>query len=192
MWGDVSAVDGRVAYFLPGNFRSKIVFAYNSTTNKWSELPKCPNSYVSLAMVNSLFTAIGGRIRNNEVTNSLLSLTGNEWTKQFPPMPTKRWFMTAVCSGRSLVVAGGVREGRTWVLLKWWTQRPYSGPQQAAFLTHSLKHQQHSAETRLIAGRFWLEWHTIKVSIHLLTGCPSPVLPATVLGRATEDFVISS
>ena len=112
MWGDVSAVDGRVAYFLPGNFRSKIVFGYNSTTNKWSELPKCPNSYVSLAMVNSLLTAIGGRIRNNEVTNSLLSLTDNKWTKQFPLMPTKRWFTTAVCSGRSLVVAGGVGEGR--------------------------------------------------------------------------------
>ena len=107
--GEVSAVGGSVAYFRP--IRSKSVFAYNSTTNKWSELPECPNSYVSLAMVNSLLTAIGGMTSNYEVTNSLLSLTDNKWTKQFPPMPTKRWLTVVVCSGRSLVVAGGAGKG---------------------------------------------------------------------------------
>ena len=85
-----------------------IVFAYNSTNNKWFELPKCPNSYVSLVMVNSLLIAIGGETPNNEVTNSLLSLlTDNEWTKQFPPMPAKRGSTAVVYSGRSLVVVGG-------------------------------------------------------------------------------------
>ena len=75
-----------------------------------NELPECPNDCVSLAMVNSLLTAIGGETSNYEVTNSLLSLTDNKWTKQFPPMPTKRQFTTVVCSGRSLVVAGGTGE----------------------------------------------------------------------------------
>ena len=111
MWGEVSVVDGSVAYFLPGVIGSKSVFAYNSTNNKWSELPKCPNFDFSLAMVNSLLTAIGGKTSNYEVTNSLLSLTDNKWTKQFPPMPTKRWLTAVVCSGRSLVVAGGWGEG---------------------------------------------------------------------------------
>ena len=110
MYGEVSVVDGSVAYFQPVG--SKSVFAYNSTNNKWSELPECSNSYVSLAVVNSLLTAIGGKTSNNEVTNSLLSLTDNKWTKQFPPMPTKRCVTAVVCSGRSLVVAGGVVEGR--------------------------------------------------------------------------------
>ena len=105
MVGGVSAVDGRVAYFRPGG--SKSIITYNSTNNKWSELPKCPNFGSSLAMVNSLLTAIGGETPNYEVTNSLLSLTDNKWTKQFPPMPTKRRFTALVCSGRSLVVAGG-------------------------------------------------------------------------------------
>ena len=105
MRGEVSAVDGSVAYFKPAG--SNGVFPYNSTNNKWSELPECPNSGFSLAMVNSLLTAIGGKTSNNEMTNSLLSLTDNKWTKQFPPMPTKRWLTTVVCSGRSLVVAGG-------------------------------------------------------------------------------------
>ena len=106
MYGEVSAVNGSVVYFRPMGS----VFAYNSTNSKWSELPKCPNSSFSLAMVNSLLTAIGGMTLNNEVTNSLLSLTDNKWTKHFPSMLTKRWLTVAVCSGRSLVVAGGVGE----------------------------------------------------------------------------------
>ena len=76
MVGEVSVVDGIAAYFLPG--WSKSVFAYNSTHSKWSELPKCPNRGCSLAMVNSLLTDIGGMTSNNEVTNSLLSLTDNK------------------------------------------------------------------------------------------------------------------
>ena len=30
-----------------------------------------------------------------------------EWTEKFPPMPTKRRFVTAVCTGTALIVAGG-------------------------------------------------------------------------------------
>ena len=101
----MSAVDGSVAYFRPVGL--KTVLAYNSTNNKWSELPKCPNSSFSLGVVNSLLTAIGGTTPNLVITNSLLSLTDNKWTKQFPPMPTKRWLTAVVCSGKSLVVAGG-------------------------------------------------------------------------------------
>ena len=114
MYGDVSVVDGSVAYFQPDGIideRDNQVFVYNSTNNKWSELPNCPNSYVSLAMVNSFLTAIGGVTSNDEVTNSLLSLTDNKWTKRFPPMPTKRGSTAVVCSGRSLVVAGGLGKG---------------------------------------------------------------------------------
>ena len=109
MSGEVSVVDGSMAYFRPRGSNS--VFAYNSTDNNWSILPKCPNFGISLAMVNSLLTAIGGETPNDEVTNSLLSLTGDKWTKQFPPMPSKRWLTAAVCSGRSLIVAGGLGEG---------------------------------------------------------------------------------
>ena len=111
MCGEVSTVDGSVAYILRGDVFSKTAFAYNSNTKKWSELPECPNYGFSLAMVNSLLTAIGGMTSNYKVTNSLLSLTDNKWTKQFPPMPTKRCLTAAVCSSRSLVVAGGVGEG---------------------------------------------------------------------------------
>ena len=108
MCGYGAAVDGRVAYYNSGEHE---IFAYNSTTKKWSELPKCPNLSFSLTGSNSLLTTIGGLTSNYELTNSLLSLTGEKWTEQFPPMPTKRSLTTAVCSGRSLIVAGGLGEG---------------------------------------------------------------------------------
>ena len=112
MRGEVAAMGGGVAYFHPGGRRHE-VFAYNSTNNNWSELPKCPNCSFCLAIVNSLLTAIGGRSPDcmYKITNSLLSLIDAKWIKQFPPMPTKRSLTSAVCGGRSLIVAGGVGEG---------------------------------------------------------------------------------
>ena len=107
MCGEVVAVDGSVAYFGSVVPSSYSVFAYNFANNKWAELPSCPYCGFSLAIVNNLLTAIGGETSNNVVTNSLLSLIDKKWTKKFPPMPTKRWTTAAVCSGRSLVVAGG-------------------------------------------------------------------------------------
>ena len=103
----VAPVDGGVAYFSSGGYE---VFAYNSADSKWSELPQCPNWGFSLAMINGLLTAIGGW-KSIKLTNSLLSLTGKKWTEQFPPMPTKRWLTSAVCIGKSLIVAGGQGEG---------------------------------------------------------------------------------
>ena len=107
MGGKVAVVDGGVAYFSSGGGE---VFAYNSADSKWSELPKCPNYGFSLAMINGLLTAIGG-MKSINLTNSLLSFTGKKWTEQFPPIPTKRWLTSAVCSGRSLIVAGGEGKG---------------------------------------------------------------------------------
>ena len=111
MWGAVAVMSGGIAFFRPRGYRVQIVTTYNSAINKWSELPKCPNHFFSLAVINSLLTAIGGKRRNHEFTNSLLSLTANKWTERFPPMPTKRWLTTVVCSARTVVVAGGTGEG---------------------------------------------------------------------------------
>ena len=118
MHGEVAVVDGSVAYF--NCLMEEEIYSYDSSSKRWSELPKCPNYGFSLAIVSGLLTAIGGNIPNCDpsiirlscaFTDSLLSLTDNDWTEQFPPMLTKRWATTALCSGRSLVVAGGVGVG---------------------------------------------------------------------------------
>ena len=103
-----AVVDGRLAYF--NGCGSSTVYAYDSPTQQWSTLPECPQVQFSLAVVNGLLTAIGGK-QSGQATNTLLSLTGEEkgmkWSKEFQPMPTKRCLTAAVCSAKSLIVAGG-------------------------------------------------------------------------------------
>ena len=106
IWGEVTAVDGNIAYYGCSPL-GKEVYSYDSSSKKWSELPKCPNYGFSLALVSGLLTAIGGKMPNKEVTNSLSSLSNNHWIEHFPPMPTKRWLTIVVCSVRYLLVAGG-------------------------------------------------------------------------------------
>ena len=102
-----SVVDGNMAYFNP--LHSNDVYSYDSEKQMWSSLPQSPHSYCSLAVVSGLLTAIGGG-PGKHTTNQLFSLTGEgKWVERFPPMPTKRYGTAAVCNGKSLVVAGGLR-----------------------------------------------------------------------------------
>ena len=102
-------VDGNMVYF--HNYDSSGVYSYDSEKQMWSSLPQSPHSYCSLAVVSGLLTAIGGLTRSwlgRNVTNQLFSLTGDgKWVECFSPMPTKRYGTAVVCSGKSLVVAGG-------------------------------------------------------------------------------------
>ncbi len=110
--GDGSVTeDGNVVYCRSG----KKMYAYSSQMDNWTNLPDCPNTSSTLALVNGLLTAVGGS-KSGTPTNALVSLTGTEserkWSEHFPPMPTKRSCPAVVCSGRSLVAAGGKGEMR--------------------------------------------------------------------------------
>ena len=108
MYRGSATVDGSMAYF--NSFGSSTVQAYDTDKEVWSQMPECPREPFTLAIVNGLLTAVGG-YQSGKPTNTLLSLTGEgsrrKWSKHFPPMPTKRYGTAVVCSGRSLVVAGG-------------------------------------------------------------------------------------
>ena len=106
-------VDGNMAYFNPCWLNN--VYSYNSEKQTWSSLPQCPHKRSSLAVVNGLLTAIGGKL-GTDATNQLLSLIGQrKWVEQFPPMPTQRFVTAAVCSRKSLVVAGGRGKDHTYL-----------------------------------------------------------------------------
>ena len=105
MSGGAVVVDGNVAYFM--NWRGEVC-SYNLISMKWSNLPKCPYHYSSLAVINGQLTAIGGckdMFKEDTYTNKLLSLPG--YREVFPPMPTTRRSTTAVMSKEHLIVAGG-------------------------------------------------------------------------------------
>ena len=82
---------GSVTYFgLPDDRK---VLSYNSGEKKWSSLPECPRVQFTLAVVNDLVTAVGGK-KAGKRTNTLLSLKEKNgswmWVDHFRPMLTKR------------------------------------------------------------------------------------------------------
>ena len=103
-----AAADANIAYF-NGN-DSTTVHSYNSDTREWCRLPDAPHTKSTLVVVHHILTMVGGWISDG-ATDSLLSLMeeGKEkkWLPDLPAMPTKRYDTAAVCSGRSLIVAGG-------------------------------------------------------------------------------------
>ena len=110
-----ATVCGSMAYFGCGTS----VHSYNSETEEWSTLPEYPTINFTLAVVNGLVTAVGGRHLPSHAhifTSKLLSLKEEDgeskWASHFPCMPTKRERTAVVCSGKTLVVAGGVGERR--------------------------------------------------------------------------------
>ena len=94
-------------------FWGKHIISYDFDSKRWCELPTCPNSSFSMAMIDGHLTIIGGKTPNLDPTNSLLSFINSVWTEKFPPMPTKRYWTIAVIENGSIIVLGGEIERRT-------------------------------------------------------------------------------
>ena len=120
MWRGSAATDANMAYF--NSHLSKKVHSYTSDTQEWHQLPDAPYTDFTLVVVHHTLTMVGGMVRGmvggqilRAATDSLLSLMwdgrDNKWLPNLPAMPTKRYNTAAVCSGHSLIVAGG-RDGR--------------------------------------------------------------------------------
>ena len=99
------------SYAMDGDMVYCDQYCYDSEERMWSFFQPGDHSCFSLAVVNGYLTAIGGNLQvdfRTHSTNKLLSLTRRKkWVEHFPPMPTSRSCTAAVCSGKSLVVAGG-------------------------------------------------------------------------------------
>ena len=108
MYRGSAAVDANMAYF--NGHHSITVHSYDSDAREWRRLPDAPHTRSTLVVVHHILTMVGGRI-SDRATDSLLSLMGEgrdkKWLPNPPAMPTKRYNTAAVCSGHSLIVAGG-------------------------------------------------------------------------------------
>ena len=101
-----AVVDGNVAYFMD---LSGEACSYNTTSKKWSKLPKYSYQCATLAVINGQLTAIGGCenwSKGHTYTDKLLSLN-RIWSAIFPPMPTKQCLTTAATSKEHLIEVGG-------------------------------------------------------------------------------------
>lgn len=96
---------GNMAYFNTFIATNK-VYCYNCLSKQWTKLSSDLLTYNSvLVVISDLLTTVGGYN-----SNKLFTFNGKEWVEKYPPMPTKRHSPAAVCSGHSLVVAGGHNE----------------------------------------------------------------------------------
>ena len=92
--------------------------AYHIPSSTWSPIADWgPQREFAFAVIDGLVTGVGGLAGdaiNHKETNKLFSLTGEgsgrQWTEKFPPMPTKRSNVSALCTGTVLIVAGGTDE----------------------------------------------------------------------------------
>lgn len=91
---------GTMVYFNPGGVPD--IYCYNYQMKQWSELPRCPSCAFALVVINDVLTIVGG-FRSDK----LFSFIEGKWVEKYPPMPTKRHWPAAVCTGHSLVVVGG-------------------------------------------------------------------------------------
>ena len=112
MYRGSAAVDANIAYFNGRGLTT--VHSYDSDAREWHRLPDAPHTRSTLVVVHHILTMVGGLI-SGRATDSLLSLMGEgrgkKWLPHLPAMPTKRYFTATVCSGHSLIVAGGSKDG---------------------------------------------------------------------------------
>ena len=93
------------------------IYSYNCLTEKWSNLPDCPQQGSCLAIVNGLLTAIGGTVNYKRPSSKLVSLKEEHkrrsltWMECLPAMPTERWNATAITTEKNkyVIVVGGER-----------------------------------------------------------------------------------
>ena len=108
-----AVVDGNIVYIK--NERKVNTYSYDTTSDSWSQLPDCDHERGSIAIISGWLTTVGGGsypIYYNELFSLTGEGSGRRWTKKFPPMPTKRCWTTSLCTGTTLIVAGGFGELR--------------------------------------------------------------------------------
>ena len=111
IFGHSVAVSGDMVYLCDG-WSGKILM-FNSRREQWTVLPECNKQYFSIAVVNGLLTAIGGKV-SGRATNTLLSLSldtpdisREKWIEKLPPMTYCRNAPAVITIDTSLIVAGG-------------------------------------------------------------------------------------
>ena len=103
--GESSAVAGKIAYFY--SWWHKKILLYNSEIGTWAILPKLPRTHFSIAVINMVLTAIGGK-QGDASTKTLVSLSDQQkWMQQFPAMKHYHNNSAIACTGTHLIVAGG-------------------------------------------------------------------------------------
>ena len=107
---DPAVCADNMAYFRPAYTNKIYAFDYVKCP-RFSQVSDCPVNSCSMVMIDKQLTVIGGYLHNDGCLNKLFTFKENSlWIEEFPPMPTKRCWTTALCTKTVLIVVGGCRD----------------------------------------------------------------------------------
>ena len=110
-WCDAVVGNGVVYFRQAGLTNLHINYCYSTISRRWNRLPNCPLGHPTLTIIDGQLTAIGDK---SPISNQLYTFHerrhDKQWTTKYPPMPTKRYLTTALCTEAALIVAGGIGE----------------------------------------------------------------------------------
>lgn len=105
-----AVVDGDMIYFK--YFWGISIFAYNRIHSSWVELPNCPVSSFSMAVLNNLLSIIGGKTTDLVPVSKLFTYCDKKWMSDFPNMQIERYWTISKTWESFLIVMGGEGKGR--------------------------------------------------------------------------------
>ena len=94
----------------------RLVFQYNHKQDTWSQLPICPTVHFGLTQLDGKLVTVGGRRLDQPIPiNDVYVFQESEtWENSIiPPLPTARFYPTAVNYRSTIVVSGGVTHDKT-------------------------------------------------------------------------------
>lgn len=111
-----AVVRGDIVYV--SSFSNNKIGAYNSSDESWSILAECPTCEFAMVDIEGNLTIIGGCSTQESYSNCLYTYYEDDadkqsWNDDYPPMPTKRKAVAAICTQSVLIVAGGEAEGES-------------------------------------------------------------------------------
>ena len=192
-WYD-AVVDGNTVYVKDQGTQK--IYSFNVTVDSWSQLPDCVYINSSMTVINGWLTNVGGR-SSYTYFNELFSLAGEgsdrRWTKQFPPMPTKRIFATSLCTGTMLIVAGGMGVGGSVLSTVEVMNTETHLWSTVADLPESMRYTSATVcgdQLYMLGGVDKDRACLYQVSVHLFSECPPPFLCFEFIGSKSSENVV--
>ena len=94
----------------------RLVFQYNPKQDTWSQLPICPTIHFGLTQLDGKLVTVGG-CRNAQfipINDVYVFQESETWENSIiPPLPTARFYPTAVNYKSTIVVSGGTTDWKT-------------------------------------------------------------------------------
>ena len=95
----------------------RLVFQYNPKQDTWSQLPICPTRYFGLTQLDGKLVTVGGERHDQTdipINDVYVFQESETWENSIiPPLPTARFYPTAVNYKSTLIVSGGITDWKT-------------------------------------------------------------------------------